>query len=181
MPPFAARLLAVSFLILTTGAAAPVTAQANPSPASETLMQNTENNNRMVVKAALDGWMAGNASAFQTLVSDDVQWTITGNSAAAGTTHGRAELMEKVLGPFGARFSQSSDRFRPRKIHGVYADGDVVVAHFDATGTANDGTLYENSYIWLLTMSEGKAVKATAFFDSIAFDALWQRVKPASS
>ncbi|MGU9821676.1 hypothetical protein [Pseudomonas sp. ADAK22] len=45
-------------------------------------------------------------------------------------------------------------------------------------GTTNDGTRYENDYVWLLTMRNGKAVKGTAFFDSVAFNELW-RVKPA--
>lgn len=123
--------------------------------------------------------MAGDGGAFQSLLSDDVEWTIAGNSAAAGTTRGRQELMTKVLGPFGARFSQSADRFKPRVIHGVYADGDTVVAHFLGVGTTNNGRPYENSYVWLLSMRDGKIARATAFFDGIAFNELWQQTPPA--
>ena len=50
----------------------------------------------------------------------------------------------------------------------------------DHIAFANDGRPYSNSYLWLLTMRGGKVVRATAFFDSIAFNELWRRVVPAS-
>jgi ketosteroid isomerase-like protein len=134
--------------------------------------------NKAAVKAMLEAWMAGDSSAFPSLLSDDIEWTVPGSSLVAGTTRGLEELAA-IATPFGARFSHSSDRFRPRRINGVYANGDVVIAHFDAAGTANDGKPYSNSYVWLLTMSNGKIVRATAFFDSIAFDDFWRRVQPA--
>ncbi|WP_157986839.1 nuclear transport factor 2 family protein [Pseudomonas sp. Larv2_ips] len=108
--------------------------------------------NKAVVTTAFIGWMGGHNESLQSLLSDDIEWNISGNSAAAGKTKGKPELMRRVLGPFGARFS--------------------------GAGTTNDGTRYENDYVWLLTMRNGKAVKGTAFFDSVAFNELW-RVKPA--
>ena len=141
-------------------------------------VQTMEARNKAVVESALKAWMTGDGAALQALLSDDIEWTISGNSVAAGTTHGRQELMSKVLGPFGARFNKSPDRFRPREIKGLYADGDTVVAHFLAAGTTNSGQPYENNYVWILTLRDGKVVRATAFFDSIAFNELWQQ--PAS-
>jgi ketosteroid isomerase-like protein len=134
--------------------------------------------NKATVETILKSWMDG-AGSLQDLVADEIEWTITGNSLGAGTTHGRAELNAKVLGPFGARFSHSSDRFRPSTIHGIYGDGDTVIVHLDGAGVANDGLPYTNSYVWILTLRDGKAVRATAFFDSIAFDELWRRVPAA--
>ncbi|NWD73149.1 nuclear transport factor 2 family protein [Pseudomonas gingeri] len=149
-----------------------------PPPTSSIQVQKLVIRNKITVETALNGWMTGDGKALQALLSDDIEWTITGNSAAAGTTRGRTELTQKVLGPFSARFSAAGDPFRPRKINGVYADGDTVIAHFEGSGMTNDGKRYSNDYVWLLTMSDGKAVKGTAFFDSIAFNELW-RVKPA--
>jgi ketosteroid isomerase-like protein len=137
--------------------------------------------NKAAVENVLKAWMAGDGGALQQLLTDDVEWTIAGNSVAAGTTHGRAELMSRVLGPFGARFANSPDRFRARRVAGIYADGETVVANFDGAGVANDGKPYSNSYVWLLTMRDGKVTKATAFFDSVAFNELWQRVPPAQN
>ncbi|WP_431263934.1 nuclear transport factor 2 family protein [Roseateles chitinivorans] len=131
--------------------------------------------NKAAVDTMLRRWMGGDYGALQPMLADDIEWTITGHSLVAGTTRSRDELNRTVLGPFGARFAQSQDRFRPRTIHAVYADGDTVVAHFSAAGTTNAGKPYANSYVWMLTMRDGKAVRVTAFFDSIAFDEFWRQ------
>jgi ketosteroid isomerase-like protein len=47
---------------------------------------------------------------------------------------------------------------------------------FDAEGVARDGVPYRNTYAWFLTLRDNRIVKASAFFDSIAFNDLWQRV-----
>lgn len=133
--------------------------------------------NKRKVEAALAAWSNGTGNIMD-LLSDDVRWTIVGNSLAAGTTVGKKVSVEKVLAPFGARFAKSSDKFRPVEIKGVYADGDMVIAYFDGRGTANDGKPYVNSYAWFLKMKGGVVVDGTAFFDSIAFDDLWTRVTP---
>jgi uncharacterized protein len=68
-----------------------------------------------------------------------------------------------------------SSGLRPEVRH-LYADGDTVVALFDARGVARDGKPYENTYAWFLTMQNGRIVRAVAFFDSVAFNDLWTRV-----
>jgi uncharacterized protein len=134
--------------------------------------------NKQAIENMLVAWMGGDPTALQSLLAEDVQWTITGNSVVAGTTNSRPELMSKVLGPLWARFAKADAPLRPRRIAGLYADGDTVIAQFDSAGTANDGKAYANSYLWILTMRHGKIVKGIAFFDSIAVNELWQRVIP---
>jgi len=175
------RGLAFVAVLAAAMAADRASAQQGPQHNSNYEERTVTATNKATVETILNDWMAGDGTALQRLLADDVEWTITGNSLVSGTYHGRAELNAKVLGPFGARFSQSQDRFRPRKIDGIYADGDAVIAHLDASGTANDGKPYANSYVWILTMHNGKAVRVTAFFDSIAFDELWRRVPPAQN
>ena len=82
-----------------------------------------------------------------------------------------------MLAPFAARFS-AGEPFCPVAIRSVYADGDTVIVVWDGRGVANDGTPYENSYVWVLQMRDGLVVDGTAFYDSIAFDELWTRVAP---
>ena len=134
--------------------------------------------NKRTVDAAMSDWMGGSGTALQSLLSDDVEWTITGHSLVAGTTHGRQELLARVLGPFGARFARAGDPFKPRRIVRILAEGDAVVVQFDGAGTSNDGKPYTNSYLWILQMAGSKAIRVTAFFDSISFDDLWRRVSP---
>jgi len=181
MSNYFARTIAASALVALMGLAPAAATEPAKTSAVQTRNLDMETKNKAAVEAVLTAWKNGDGGALQPLLSDDIEWTITGNSAASGTTKGRAELMQKVLGPFGARFNKSSDRFRPTKIYGVYADGDVVTTYFDGAGTANNGFSYKNSYVWLLTLKDGKVVKATAFFDSIAFNELWDKVEPAQN
>jgi hypothetical protein len=62
----------------------------------------------------------------------------------------------------------------------LYAEGDTVIAFFDAEGLARDEKPYRNTYAWFLELRDGRIVRAHAFFDSIAFNDLWQRVTPTA-
>jgi uncharacterized protein len=53
-----------------------------------------------------------------------------------------------------------------------------VIIFFDAAGTARDGKPYSNTYAWFFEMRDGKVVRAWAFFDSLAFNDLWRRLRP---
>ena len=74
--------------------------------------------------------------------------------------------------------SPTAEPFRPVEIRSVIADGDTVVVVWDGRGIANDGRPYENSYAWIMRLADGRVVDGTAFFDSISFNDLWERVRP---
>jgi hypothetical protein len=94
--------------------------------------------NKRKVEAALTAWKNGTGNIAD-LLSDDISRTIVGNTPASGTVLGKPDLLEKVLKPFGARFSASTDKFRPIAIKGIYG-GDVVVAFFDGKARAQPTT-----------------------------------------
>jgi ketosteroid isomerase-like protein len=79
-----------------------------------------------------------------------------------------------VIKPFNARLSK---RLLPT-VRGIYADADMVIALFDAEGTARDGRPYKNTYTWYLQMHEGRIVNVVAFFDTIELTDLWTRINP---
>jgi uncharacterized protein len=85
--------------------------------------------------------------------------------------------MREVIRPFNARMGAP---LKPEIRH-IYADGDTVIAFFDARGTARDGKPYANTYAWFLEMRDGRIVAAHAFFDSLEFKELWTRVAPAGA
>jgi uncharacterized protein len=91
-----------------------------------------------------------------------------------GSYTSKEDFLSNVIRPFNARMAS---RLIPM-IRNIYADGDTVIVFFDAEGTARDGLPYRNTYSWFLTLREGKIVRASAFFDSLAFNDLWQRVTP---
>jgi len=142
----------------THAAAAP----ANESPQEQ---------NRALVARGFDAWSNGTGSPYD-LLAEDSSWTITGNSMAAKTYPTKEAFMREVIRPFNARMQT---RLIPT-VRKLYAEGDTVIAFFDAKGTARDGETYANTYAWILEMKDGKIVRSHAFFDSIAFDAFWKRV-----
>lgn len=141
---------------------------------STALAQNeTEEKNRRAVEAGFEKWRRGTGNFFDLLASD-AKWTITGLSAASGTYHSRRDFMDMVVIPFNARLSTPL----VPTVQAIYADGDMVIVLWDGKAIARDGKAYENTYSWYLKMRDGKIVNATAFFDSIAFNDLWKRVRP---
>lgn len=135
--------------------------QSMPTPVDEA------ERNRAVIAAALQAWADGTGSPYD-LLAADARWTITGNSLASRTYDSKEAFLRDVIRPFNARMSE---RLIPT-VHRIYADGDTVIAHFDARGVAKDGKPYVNSYAWILRMRDGQIVEAHAFFDAIAFDDL---------
>ena len=133
----------------------------------------TEAKNKAAVEAAFDAWRAGTGGPFG-LLAPDATWTITGNSVAAKTYNSRDEFIDTVIKPFNARLTKP---LIPT-IRSLHSDGDTVIALFDGEATALDGKPYRNTYAWFMEMRDGKIVKATAFFDSIAFDEFWKSVQP---
>ena len=133
-----------------------------------------EAENKQVIQRAFDAWAAGQGGVFD-LLAPDARWTIVGNSVVGGTYHGREEFLSKVIRPFNARMATPL----VPKLHALYADGDTVIAFFDASATVRDGSPYDNTYTWYLRMQQGAIVEAVAFFDSIQFNDFWARVEPA--
>src|SRR5215831_11605671 len=103
----------------------------------------TEARNLEIVRAAFDAWREGRGSPFD-LLAEDARWTIVGRSVAAKTYTSRESFLAEVIRPFNARMRQP---LKPDIRH-LYADGDTVIALFDAAGVAADGEPYTNTYAW---------------------------------
>ncbi|MBA4751035.1 MAG: nuclear transport factor 2 family protein [Sphingopyxis sp.] len=155
-------------LIKTFGLAAAALALTAKASANEA------ETNRATIAKAMDAWAAGTGGPYD-LLADEAVWTISGNSLASKTYPSKEAFMSEVIRPFNARMSA---RLIP-SVHKIYADGDTVIAHFDAKGTARDGQPYVNTYAWILTLKNGRIVRTVAFFDAKAFDDFWTRVTPA--
>ena len=126
-----------------------------------------------LIQAGFDAWRNGTGNIFD-LLAPDAKWTIVGNAPVSRTYTSRQEFMDVVIKPFNARLSR---RLVP-SVRGIYADGDMVIALFDADAIARDGKPYRNTYTWYMQMRGEKIVEVIAFFDTIEFTDFWQRVKP---
>jgi uncharacterized protein len=131
---------------------------------------------RDIIRRAFDAWRRG-AGPITDVFAPDMAWRIEGHSAASKEYSSKQEFIDEVLVPFGARFT-ASEPFRPVTIRAIYADDDTVIVVWDGRGIANDGQPYENSYVWIMKLTDGKVVDGTAFYDSISFNDLWARVRP---
>jgi uncharacterized protein len=129
--------------------------------------------NKALVQASFDRWSAGTGSPFELLVPE-ADWTIVGSSPLSRTYFTRQDFLEEVIQPFNARMASPL----VPSIRGIYADGDMVIAFFDAAATTRDGQPYHNTYTWYFRMKDSKVVSATAFFDTREFDEFWNRVSP---
>ncbi len=132
-----------------------------------------EAQNKQKIQVAFDAWRSGSGSPFD-LLAPEAKWTIVGNAPVSRTYNSKQEFMDVVIKPFNARMSQ---RLVPTVRH-IYADGDTVIALFDAEGTARDGKPYKNTYTWYMRMEGGTIIDVIAFFDTIEFTDFWNRVKP---
>jgi uncharacterized protein len=136
-------------------------------------------NELTIVEGAFEEWMRG-TSYVSRLFAPQMTWEIVGRSAASARYLSADEFIAKVLEPFGRRFS-ASQPFRPVKIRGIYADGPTVIVLWDGAGTTISGSTYENTYAWVLTLDQGLIVDGVAFYDSIAFNELWEVAPPAGA
>ena len=135
-----------------------------------------EERNKQLVTMAFERWRNGTGGLFE-LLAPDVRWEIIGRAAVSGFYFGKESFMTEVIAPLSARF------VRPLvpTVRGLFADGDTVVALFDAETVALDELPYRNNYSWFLRFGDERIVDVVAFFDSTAFNELWSRVTPESA
>jgi uncharacterized protein len=129
--------------------------------------------NKQAVQASFDRWRNHTGSPFE-LLAADAAWTIVGSSPLS-KTYTRQEFLDQVIHPFNARMATPL----VPTVHGIYADGDMVIILFEASATTKDDRPYHNTYTWYFQMNDGKVTKAIAFFDTREFDEFWSRVPPS--
>ena len=149
---------------------------ASPPSPSDVQQPSTRNNNRQIVSQAFDHWANGGGGFFNDILAEDAIWTIKGSGPSAGAYWGRDDFLERAVRPFAERMSV----FVRPTVWQIWSDGDHVIANWDGTGVARDGSPYTNSYVWIMRIENGRAVEVTAFLDLTAYDDVLRRV-PASS
>ncbi|MCD5996157.1 nuclear transport factor 2 family protein [Pseudomonas sp. CDFA 602] len=135
-----------------------------------------EAHNTQRVTDAFDRWAAGGTEFFSDMLTSDITWTIKGSGPSAGVYRGMDPFIERAIKPFVSRLSSP---VRPLSKH-VWADGDHVIVQWEGAGVARDGRAYNNSYVWIFHMRDGKAFEVTAYLDLVPYDDVLRRI-PAPS
>lgn len=133
--------------------------------------------NRTFIATAFDRWAAGESDFFATVLSPDVVWTIEGSGPSAGTYRGLEDFTTRAIRPFATRMREP---VRPVATE-IWAEGDHVIARWEGRGVAGDGRPYQNDYVWIFRMENGRAVEVTAFLDLPAYDDVLSRVPAAAA
>lgn len=138
---------------------------------SEQKVAVNEAQNKKLIQQAFEQWASGNGNFFD-LLTDDVQWTITGSSPFSKTYTGKQQFINETVTPLTSRLAKPI----VPKIRGVYADGDVVIALWDGTATAKDGKPYRNTYCWTMTLKNGRITHVVAFLDLMEYMDVLKRI-----
>lgn len=118
--------------------------------------------NRQAIRSAFERWEQGDTRPFFALVSADVRWTVIGSTPISGTFEGKSAFLEKAAGKLTARFAGPL----AAEIVDVRADGDKVFLQWEGGTDTTDGQRYDQTYCWVLTMSDGEIVEALAYLDT---------------
>jgi uncharacterized protein len=127
--------------------------------------------NKTIIQQGFNNWSHGTGSFFD-LLTDDVQWTITGSTPLSKTYTSKKQFLDEVINPLNDRLEK---QIVPA-VTGIYADGDMVIAIWDGKATAVDGKPYNANYCWNMQMKDGKIFRVIAFLDGIEFADIITRI-----
>lgn len=96
-------------------------------------------------------------------MSDNVRWTIIGNTKYSGTMNGKQEIINKLLHPIFAELESMGSSTTDN----VIAEGDFVVVQSHASGRkTKTGNPYNNTYCLVFRVADGKIKEITEYLDT---------------
>lgn len=111
---------------------------------------------------------------FDSLLAEDVVWTIHGSHSVAGTYKGLRDFTESAARPLVSRLATP---LLP-KVHFMISDCDRVIVRFAGAATTISGNPYRNEFVWIFRMAAGHVVEAEAFLDLSAYQRVIESNEP---
>ena len=105
----------------------------------------------------------GNPQLLLDSMADDIEWTIIGSTALSGTSHGKQEVIDKLLKPLRARLADGPIIFQPERF---IAEGEYVVMQARGRATALSGKPYNNTYCIVCRIVDGKLKEMIDYVDT---------------
>jgi uncharacterized protein len=116
-----------------------------------------------VLRAYLDALTAGDLDAIADSFADDCTWTLHGTLPLAGTRHGRAAIMEFLLGA-GSLYRPGTQRFA---FGDITAQGERAVLEWRVQGVAAaTGLPYDNEYCGVFVVRDGRIAEVREYLDT---------------
>ena len=126
--------------------------------------------NKKLIQAAFDAWAEGDAAAFFNTLAEDVQWTVIGSGPVSRAYTSRQAFLDGAAKPLNAKLAGP---IQPTVVD-IIAEGDNVVLQWEGKATTKAGAPYNNSYCWVMRLTDGKVREGTAYIDTALVADLWQ-------
>ncbi len=118
--------------------------------------------NKALIQQMYRGLAEGDPEAFLGALSDDVRWTIIGNTIFSKTYAGKRQLIEGLFEPFTKQI-EGGAKIEPRNL---IAEGDFVAMQAQGKARTVYGKDYNNTYCHVFRIRDGKVVEATEYLDT---------------
>lgn len=124
-------------------------------------MSATEDN-KQLIQTIFEGLARGDARLFLDSLDEAAVWRMIGTTAWSGVYAGKAAIRRDLLTPLMAQFA---DRYL-NTADAIIAEGDTVVVECRGKVTTKTGKRYDNTYCWVLRMSDGRIASLTEYMDT---------------
>ena len=114
---------------------------------------------------------AGDPAPLLDLLDEHVQWTIIGNTKFSGVFNGKADVIERLLGPLGGLL----DGHLHVTVENIMADGDYVAVQGHGQSKTVAGGTYNNVYCWVYRWRGDKIIALTEYLDTEVITASFGR------
>ncbi len=104
----------------------------------------------------------GNGEALLGLIDDAVEWTIIGSTKFSGVFRGKAQVLERLLGPLAGLL----DGHLHITVDNVIAEGDFVAVQGRGESKTAAGGTYNNTYCWVYRWRGDRIVAITEYLDT---------------
>jgi uncharacterized protein len=126
--------------------------------------------NRKLVEDAFAKWSRGDGSAFFALLADDVHWTVIGSTPVSRTYTSKRAFQEGAVQPLGTKLAGA---IMPT-VRDILTDGEKVALQWEGRATAKNGTIYNQTYCWVMRFENGKVCEGTAYLDTELITQIWK-------
>jgi ketosteroid isomerase-like protein len=126
--------------------------------------------NKRLIEDAFANWARGDAAAFMNLLADDVHWTVIGGTPVSRTYTSRQAFLDGAAKPLSAKLAGP---ILPT-VRDIIAEGEKLVLQWDGRSTGKNGTIYAQTYCWVMRFEGGKVREGTAYLDTELISQLWR-------
>lgn len=118
--------------------------------------------NKQLVHETFAALNAGDSDTFFGNLSDDIRWTIIGNTTYSHTYTGKGDIVERLFTPLTAQL----DGFITNTILNTIVEGNFVVLQTQGKARTKTGKPYNNTYCLVIELQDGKIQEIMEYLDT---------------